>query len=260
MKRCPFCAEDIRAAAIICRFCNRELPAPAETEAADQVTPTPRTPSWLASSADEPCPVCGRTMPPGAAEVLRAVTLGPAARAPSAERASDWRAWALGIGIIVVIVAGSLWITLNRRSGTAAQPDSPARTDSVSGRNPAQSVPEPDASRQPSIVPRGEGSPAESAVRAEDLVAAYTRNEIAADRLYKGRVIDIAGPVGWVGTDVFGTPYVTLGRDATTNVQARFPRGSETMLADLSPDQPIVVRCRIEGKLVSVAARDCQLR
>ena len=38
MTRCPFCAEDIRAAAIICRFCGRALPPAVSTaEAASQV-------------------------------------------------------------------------------------------------------------------------------------------------------------------------------------------------------------------------------
>ena len=68
-----------------------------------------------------------------------------------------------------------------------------------------------------------------------------------------------AAPRGWVGKDMFGYPYVTLGREAATSVQATFPRGSDTLLADLNPDQRIVVRCRVEGKVVSVAARECQL-
>src|ERR671910_3496370 len=99
MKSCPFCAEDIRAAAIICRFCNRALPAPTVNQAPESPPATSRTPPWLASAVEERlgCPVCGRTMTAGAAEVLRAATLS-VADPPRARLADGWRALGLGAG------------------------------------------------------------------------------------------------------------------------------------------------------------------
>jgi hypothetical protein len=276
MKRCPFCAEEIRAAAIICRFCNRDLPAFTANQAPDPPISASRTPPWLDPAAGEAlgCPVCGRTMSAGAADVLRAATLtGP--DAPRAGLAGDWRPWVLGAGIVLLIVAGPLWIELVRRPDTAVRQEAaPAASGAAPRFAPAGNLSERDEGQPAritapavSLVPEAgiatlappERPRADSPVRADDLVAAYQRNGIAADRLYKGQIVDISGPVGWVGRDVFGNPYVTLGRDAATSVQATFPRGSDTLLADLSPDQRIVVRCRVEGKLVSVAARECQL-
>ena|ERR1017187_8525230 len=34
-KKCPFCAEIIKAEAVVCRYCGRDLPAPEQEEVAD---------------------------------------------------------------------------------------------------------------------------------------------------------------------------------------------------------------------------------
>jgi len=84
-KRCPICAEQVKAAALICRFCGhdfRQAPAPPDPAAA---SPTEMQ-QWGAWA-------------PGAAASAQAPYQAPAVGAPGAQQSADWGQWGSAQGV-----------------------------------------------------------------------------------------------------------------------------------------------------------------
>lgn len=100
------------------------------------------------------------------------------------------------------------------------------------------------------------------AVTAPVLVADYEANEIAADRKYKGQILEITGVVDSIGKDILDSMYVTLDSDerfGITNVQCFFDKSEETNLAALSKGRSLTVRGRCDGKFGNVLIKECAI-
>lgn len=97
---------------------------------------------------------------------------------------------------------------------------------------------------------------------ADDLVALYKQNEVAADESAKGRWLKVSGTVDAIGKDILGTPYVTLRADKadpSRMVQCMFPSSQAPKLAELKPGQKVIVRGKVSGMMMNVIVRECDL-
>lgn len=89
----------------------------------------------------------------------------------------------------------------------------------------------------------------------------YKKNEIAADRKYKGKVIRISGTINNIGKDIFDAPYITLKTLGTLeNIYCEFNKEKEGQLMDLKKEDSVIVECICKGKaLYSIMMEDCNL-
>jgi hypothetical protein len=84
-------------------------------------------------------------------------------------------------------------------------------------------------------------------VTAAQLYDDYRKNVLDADRKYRGKVVDVSGPVHRVDKDRFGRLAVELDAGGDGLVRCDFPREADAQLAALKPDQKVLIRGRCVG-------------
>lgn len=100
-------------------------------------------------------------------------------------------------------------------------------------------------------------------VNIEDILSAYKNNEVGADNIFKGQIIQTTGVIGSVKKDVLDNLYVILGTGAQfeiPQIQAFFDNSQNNQLATLNKGEKLTVVCHIEGLMMNVLAKKCVIK
>lgn len=98
-------------------------------------------------------------------------------------------------------------------------------------------------------------------VTASQLLASYNENEVAADNIYRGRIIEVSGTIESIDKDAFDNVIVSLAGGASQSVYARLQKTERLIAANLSPGDGQTMVCRGEGRTVGTPVlTECALR
>jgi hypothetical protein len=109
-----------------------------------------------------------------------------------------------------------------------------------------------------------EGDLRKQEVSAEDeklrqLLAQYKDNEVRADSIYKGKMVQFGGIVGEVKKDITDTIYVTVGTGEWQfhEVQCFFDDSKAPETAALTRGQHVRMRGTVAGLMMDVLVKNC---
>lgn len=97
-------------------------------------------------------------------------------------------------------------------------------------------------------------------ISAKDLAVAYEKNEVAADNLYKGNIVEVRGNVSEISKNVWGQGILRLSaHKKIANVYAHMTRSEIPYLAGISKGDFVSVTCRGDGVVIgSPILRGCR--
>lgn len=97
-------------------------------------------------------------------------------------------------------------------------------------------------------------------VNAEEMKHAYEENEVNADNIYKGKLVQVNGVVVSIGNDMADHAYVVLAgsADEATGVQATIK--DKGIVASLRKGMELTVLGECTGKVMNVHMEDCVVR
>jgi tRNA_anti-like len=99
-------------------------------------------------------------------------------------------------------------------------------------------------------------------VELRTLLAEYTDNEVRADAAFKGKLIQTTGVVDDVKRDVLNTVFVIVGtgkRFEARQVQCFIDEDNAATVASLTKGRRITIRGRVEGLMLNVLVKDCEI-
>jgi hypothetical protein len=96
-------------------------------------------------------------------------------------------------------------------------------------------------------------------ITAEKLIADYEANEVAADGMYKNKLVIVTGTISRIGKDIVGSPYITLKGASFASVQCVFKDEDAAVLSAMVKGQQVNIAGRVSGNLMGVLLRECKL-